>query len=140
MVPASPCSLERNTSNDFTQRLENRILDYNSSENHAKRWLLEIISLFFSAMCMAAIIGVLLFLKDERLPKWPLGLTLNAYVSIFSKAAGAALLLPTTEALGQLKWDWFQQGSKNIVDFEIFDDASRGPWGSFMLLFRIKGR
>jgi hypothetical protein len=88
---------------------------------------------------MGAIVGVLIFLRDEKLPKWPLGLTLNSYISILSKIAGAALLLPTTEALGQLKWGWFQKPRK-MVDFEIFDEASRGPWGSLMLILRSKGR
>ena len=27
-----------------------------------------------------------------------------------------------------------------MIDFEIFDKASRGAWGSFLLLFRTKGR
>jgi hypothetical protein len=30
--------------------------------------------------------------------------------------------------------------SKEIWDFEIFDKASRGAWGSVLLLFRTKGR
>jgi hypothetical protein len=88
---------------------------------------------------MGAIIGILIYLKDERLPKWPLGLTLNAYISLLSKIASAALLFPTSEALGQLKWSWFQSNSKKMWDFEIFDNASRGPWGSILLLIRTKG-
>ncbi len=27
-----------------------------------------------------------------------------------------------------------------MIDFEIFDKASRGAWGSFLLLFRTKGK
>jgi hypothetical protein len=54
--------------------------------------------------------------------------------------AGAALILPVSEALGQLKWSWFQQNSKQMWDFEIFDNASRGPWGSLLLLLRTKGK
>lgn len=34
-------------------------------------------------------------------------------------------LLPTTEALGQLKWHWFQQENQ-LIDFEVIDAASRG--------------
>jgi hypothetical protein len=53
----------------------------------------------------------------------------------------AALILPISEAIGQLKWTWFQgDTSKEMIDFEIFDKASRGAWGSFLLLFRTKGR
>jgi len=83
-------------------------------------------------------IVILLVLRDQPLRKWPLGLTLN---TILSKVASAALILPISEAIGQLKWSWFRgKTSRNALDFEIFDKASRGAWGSFLLLFRTKGR
>jgi hypothetical protein len=97
-----------------------------------------------SAICMGAIIAVLVVLRDQPLAKWPftsMGLTLNAFVSILSRIAGAALLLPVAEALGQLKWSWFIKGdSKKMWDFEMFDNASRGPWGSLLLLIHTKGK
>ena len=42
-------------------------------------------------------------------------------------------------AISQLKWRWFSR-SRPIIDFEGFDLASRGPWGSFLLLFQLKSR
>ncbi|KAF2183985.1 hypothetical protein K469DRAFT_204504 [Zopfia rhizophila CBS 207.26] len=129
---------EDESSPNIAQRIEKRLWQYNSSRNVAAQWLLEIISWVISAICMSAIIGVLSYLKDERLPKWPLNLTLNAYIAILSKVASAALVLPISEALGQLKWSWFQGDSKKMWDFEIFDNASRGPWGSFLLLIHTK--
>ncbi|KAI8935466.1 hypothetical protein NX059_008036 [Plenodomus lindquistii] len=129
---------------NIAERIEKRLYQYSISGNVLKRWLLEIISWIFSAICMGAVIGVLLYLKDDPLAKWPLaektGVTLNAYISILSKMAGASLILPVSEALGQLKWSWFQQNSKQMWDFEIFDNASRGPWGSILLLIRTKGK
>ncbi|KAI4698435.1 hypothetical protein J4E81_005658 [Alternaria sp. BMP 2799] len=129
---------------NIAQRIEETLWRYSASGNILKRWLLEVLSWLFSAICMAAVIGVLARLKDEPLTKWVLaektGLTLNAYISILSKMAGAALILPVSEALGQLKWSWFLEHSKQMWDFEIFDNASRGPWGSLLLLIRTKGR
>jgi hypothetical protein len=129
---------------NIAQRIEETLWRYSASGNILKRWLLEVISWLFSAVCMAAVVGVLIKLKDEPLTKWALaektGLTLNAYISILSKMAGAALILPVSEALGQLKWSWFLEHSKQMWDFEIFDNASRGPWGSLLLLIRTKGR
>ncbi|CAN9248959.1 unnamed protein product [Alternaria alternata] len=129
---------------NIAQRIEETLWRYSASGNILKRWLLEVLSWLFSAICMAAVIGVLARLKDEPLSKWVLaektGLTLNAYISILSKMAGAALILPVSEALGQLKWSWFLEHSKQMWDFEIFDNASRGPWGSLLLLIRTKGR
>jgi hypothetical protein len=129
-----------NSAPNIAQRIEKRIWQYNFSANVVERWLVEIVSWIISAICMAAIIGVLIFLKDKKLKTGPLGLTLNTYIAVLSKIASAALLLPTSEALGQLKWSWFQGGSKKMWDFEIFDNASRGPWGSILLLIRTKGR
>jgi hypothetical protein len=56
------------------------------------------------------------------------------------KISSAALIVPTTEALVQLKWDWFHGISQAMWDFEIFDKATRGPWGALLLLYRTKGR
>ena len=131
---------EKEDPDNFAQRIEKRFWRYNSSRNVVKRWLLEIISWFISAVCMGAILVLLFVYKDKRQPGRLLGLTLNAYVAVLSKIASAALLLPTSEALGQLKWSWFQKGAKKMWDFEIFDNASRGPWGSVLLLIRTKGR
>ncbi|PVH93593.1 hypothetical protein DM02DRAFT_220969 [Periconia macrospinosa] len=137
----SPQDPERgNRDSNIAQRIEEKIWRYNLSGNVAKRWLLEIISWLISAICMGAIIGVLIAFRNKPLPKLPYGLTLNAYIAIMSKISGAALLLPVSEALGQLKWSWFQADSKKMWDFEIFDNASRGPWGSFLLLVRTKGK
>ncbi|KAF2191766.1 hypothetical protein K469DRAFT_555327 [Zopfia rhizophila CBS 207.26] len=139
-ISHSPNNEKNRASANIAQRIEKRLWEYNSSKNVVARWLLEIISWLISAICMGAIVGVLLFLKDKRLPTWPLGLTLNAYIAILSRIASAALVLPVSEALGQLKWSWFKGDSKKMWDFEIFDNASRGPWGAFLLLIRTKCR
>ncbi|KAF1936729.1 hypothetical protein EJ02DRAFT_506389 [Clathrospora elynae] len=139
-----PANEKSDPSANIAQRIEETLWRYSASGNILKRWLLELVSWLFSAVCMAAIIGVLIKLKDEPLNKWTLaeqtGLTLNTYISILSKMAGAALILPVSEALGQLKWSWFLEHSKQMWDFEIFDNASRGPWGSLLLLIRTKMR
>ncbi|KAF2878015.1 hypothetical protein BDV95DRAFT_479049 [Massariosphaeria phaeospora] len=135
----SPLYREKESSPNIAQRIEKKLWRYSASGNVIERWLLEIISWITSAICMGAIIGMLLFFKDKRPPRW-LGFTLNAYIAILSKIASAALLVPISEALGQLKWSWFREGSKKMWDFEIFDNASRGPWGAFLLLVRTKGR
>lgn len=134
--------LGRQGTTNFAQRIEKKMWTYSTSQNVYKRWLLEIISWSVSAACMAGIVIMLIIYKNKHIPtNWPLGLTLNAYISNLSKIASAALLLPVSEALGQLKWSWFQGGdSKKMWDFEIFDNASRGPWGSLLLLVRTRGR
>ncbi|ORY13276.1 hypothetical protein BCR34DRAFT_481322, partial [Clohesyomyces aquaticus] len=53
--------------------------------------------------------------------------------SVFSAVAKAALILPVSEAIGQLKWMCFRDESR-LWGFLAFDGASRGPWGSLILL------
>lgn len=67
-------------------------------------WLLEILSWSFSAICMGGIVVVLLSYDGYRTPDWPMGMTINGFISVLSNFAKSALLLSTAEALGQLKW------------------------------------
>ncbi|KAH9864229.1 hypothetical protein J1614_010163 [Plenodomus biglobosus] len=132
------------TTTNIAQRIEQKLWSWNDSGNIMEQWMLEIISWLISAICMSAIIAVLVVLRDKPTSKWPfdgLGLTLNTFVSVLSRIAGAALLLPVAEALGQLKWSWFIKGnSKKMWDFEMFDNASRGPWGALLLLIHTRGK
>ncbi|KAE9993002.1 hypothetical protein EG327_006971 [Venturia inaequalis] len=102
-------------------------------------WLLEIVSWLFSAACMMVIAVVLSRYDGKPLPKWSIDISMNAFISIFSGFAKSALLLPTAEALGQLKWDWFRKGERSMLDFEVMDGASRGALGSAVLLAKNKG-
>lgn len=122
---------------DFTQRIERRFAEYNASGSVLKRWLLEIVCWAISASSLGAIIGIYVHISDKRLADCD---TLLTFANILGKIASAALIVPTTEALGQLKWNWFNGNSHAMWDFEIFDKATRGPWGAAMLLYRTKGR
>lgn len=97
---------------------------------------MEIISWIFGTMCIAVVVGVLLMYDDHELPQWPLGITIGGFLAVFSACAKAGLLLPTAECLGQLKWNWFKSQPRSMIDFEILDTASRGPWGSVILMLR----
>lgn len=130
-------SQEKPPSLDFTQRIERKFAEYNASENVLKRWLFEIACWLISAASIGAIIGIYARIENERLADWGTLLTL---ANVLGKVSSAALIVPTTEALGQFKWNWFHDSSKAMWDFEIFDKATRGPWGAAMLLFRTKGR
>ena len=96
-------------------------------------WWWELLSWLVSTICVGAIVIVLVLYSGQLLPHWPLGITLSAYISVLAGLAKAALMLPVAEAIGQLKWVWFRRKSK-LLDFFTFDSASRGPWGSLMLL------
>ncbi|KAF2036627.1 hypothetical protein EK21DRAFT_105939 [Setomelanomma holmii] len=88
-----------------------------------------------SALCMTAVVTIYFHVQNRPFQNN----NLLTYADTFGKVASAALIVPTSEALGQLKWNWFYN-SRAVLDFEIFDKASRGPWGAIMLLFRKRGR
>jgi hypothetical protein len=45
------------------------------------------------------------------------------------------MMMLIASCISQLKWQYFQHHSHRLNYFQIFDDASRGLWGSFTLLF-----
>ncbi|KAF2652311.1 hypothetical protein K491DRAFT_664029 [Lophiostoma macrostomum CBS 122681] len=103
-------------------------------------WWWELFSWLVSFLCVSAIVGVLLLYSGKKQPDFIIpGITINAFISVFAAVAKAALILPVSEAIGQLKWIWFQNDA-NLWDIDLFDGASRGPWGSMMLLLKSKCR
>ena len=101
-------------------------------------WTLEILSWFSAASALSMIVLSLGLLHDKPLPQWPSGITVNSLVSVLSQIGQWGLMGSVAKALGQLKWLWFTRPKKPLMDFVVFDEASKGPWGSLLLL--IKGR
>ncbi|CAI0648537.1 unnamed protein product [Colletotrichum noveboracense] len=101
-------------------------------------WLAEIIWCFVSIGSVVALVVVLNVFDDEQLPQWPLGLTLNTLVAFLATLARAAFVIPVSESLSQLKWIWFRH-PRMLKDFQDFDAASRGVWGSLLLLKTTRG-
>jgi hypothetical protein len=68
-----------------------------------------------------------------------MGVTVNTFVAFFATFAKAAFMLPLGEAISQWKWNWYSD-DRQLSDFQLFDSASRGAWGSILLLLRLKHR
>ena len=103
-------------------------------------WWWELFSWLVAFSSVCAIVAVLALYDGKKQPQFIIpGITLNAYISVFAAIAKAALILPVSEAIGQLKWMWFWKEAK-LWDFHTFDSASRGPWGSLILLTTTKCR
>ncbi|KAF2036626.1 hypothetical protein EK21DRAFT_95870 [Setomelanomma holmii] len=119
---SAPESLAGNkTTLDITQRVEKKLAEFNTSQNVFKRWLFELASWLISAICMGAIVGIYIGLRNRPISQTVQLLTLT---NILGKVASATLIVPISEAIGQLKWNWFHE-SKAMWDFEIFNKASR---------------
>lgn len=100
-------------------------------------WKFEVISVATSVAALVAISGILLAYDDKPMSHWHVFVRPNTVVSILSTLAKSSMLTVIAQGLGQLKWDHFQRRPRLLMDFELFDDASKGPLGSTLLLFRM---
>ncbi|KAE8551387.1 hypothetical protein EYB25_005272 [Talaromyces marneffei] len=103
-------------------------------------WSLEYISCFISATAFVSIVVVLHQFDQHKIPSWPLGITLNNLLAFLTAIGQSTFVFPVVQGLSQMKWTWFMGKNRPLEDFERFDNASRGAWGSIMLLFSTKGR
>lgn len=102
-------------------------------------WLFEICFITLSLGCIAVVVTVLRVFDRKPQPDFPSGITLNAIVSTLGTASKAALIFVVTASLSQLKWGWYHD-RQSLNDIQCFDDASRGPLGSLLLLTEIPAR
>jgi hypothetical protein len=102
-------------------------------------WWKEICWSLVSIACVPALIGMLRRYDQQPLPAWPHGITLNTAVAFISTLCRTAFVLPVVESLSQLKWNWFRS-PRPLHDFKVFDEASRGPFGSLKLLATTRAR
>ncbi|KAF4556816.1 Hypothetical protein D9617_1g086980 [Elsinoe fawcettii] len=107
-----------------------------------KWWLWEVSGLLVAFGCYIAIVVILAQTDDTLVSDWSSTVfTLNSLIALLSTIMRTALMVPVASAIGQQKWLWFQkrpgqiQGRK-LIDMELIDSASRGPWGSIVLLVK----
>ncbi|KAK1720343.1 uncharacterized protein BDZ83DRAFT_630804 [Colletotrichum acutatum] len=100
-------------------------------------WAWEVFYIFLSISSFFLIVAVLCSYDQQPLPDWPLHITLNTFLAFFTTLAKAAFMLPVSVAISQTQWSWFLK-DRPLHDLQLFDQASRGPWGSVMLLKRIR--
>ncbi|KAK5655129.1 hypothetical protein OQA88_6028 [Cercophora sp. LCS_1] len=100
-----------------------------------RRWLWEFASLAVSTLAMMVIIIILIKVDGTALSDWTFPVQPNSMVSVFMTISKSALLVPIAECISQSKWLQFRQAPRPLAALDDFDEASRGPWGSFMLLF-----
>ena len=118
---------------------------YNVYEKYVQNWwLTEILALMIGVGCIIALCALLP--KYDQQPAsqsnefFGVNITLNTLVSILSSLGRAALLFSVAECVSQLKWMWYLKHDRPLADLDIFDGASRGPWGGLKLLWRVNIR
>jgi hypothetical protein len=100
-------------------------------------WLWELIGIATSLLCIFGIVVALRVFENKPVPALPSGITFNALISVLATLSKASMLVAVAACISQLKWHWFGQ-TRKMRDFEIFDQASRGPWGALQLIARTR--
>jgi hypothetical protein len=105
-------------------------------------WAVELVAWVVSVLSIVGVVIILLLYNNRILGHWPLPISLNTLISVLSQLGQTALIIPIAACIGQLKWLWFIQpkSPRTLADFEAFDDASRGPWASLLLIWRTHAR
>ena len=135
--PESGLLVEEGAQNHQTPRVESkhqRRLRWFMSDS----WMLECLAMIVSILALISI-GVMLGLYNGKpLSAWSHTISLNTALSTLATVMKGFMMIPIGSCLSQLKWHWYSKKKRALHDFGIFDQASRGPWGSMMLLIRLK--
>ncbi|KAJ5501532.1 hypothetical protein N7453_006349 [Penicillium expansum] len=138
---------------DLDQQIPNSKLDLNEEAKDPKSpqkdstsvwqdtWRLEFLAIFFSIACFIAICVLLKVYDQKTRPTLSYDISLNTIVSVLATACKSALVFSVGEAIGQLKWVWYQGvRTRPLLGMQLFDNASRGPLGSLKIIFSHCGK
>ncbi|KAL9615217.1 MAG: hypothetical protein Q9167_000311 [Letrouitia subvulpina] len=126
-------------------------LDGNQQHNFYDRaftdgWGWEISAWVLATVSLVALVIVFAVFSNRSFRQWGSGITPNTVVSILSQIGQTAILAPVTACICQSTWLWLHAKSRateipdqdqrfpQLIDMQIYDDGSRGPLGSLLLL------
>lgn len=97
-------------------------------------WWWEIGAAVLSITSLVLLLVLLSQSNGRRLQSWNLPIQPNSLIAVLTTVAKTSMMVPVASCLSQLKWRHFISQPRPLDQFQVMDDASRGPWGSFMLL------
>lgn len=104
----------------------------------AGSWVWEIGGSILSVICVALLMGFLAYVNGMAYASWQYTISPNAVVSVITAFAKAAMLIPVSSCLGQLKWrQGRHQKPMRLYHFYVLDQASRGPYGALEVFWTI---
>ena len=83
-------------------------------------WAWETVAVILSLVIRGVTVLKLILIDNKKLLDWPLGITPNTLIFTISK------------------WVEFSSRGRLRKDIGPFDEVSCGPWGSLLLIWRIK--
>lgn len=124
--PITKCETSGNKGSPNVSVKERRILS-------SWWWWWEIGAALVNITCMCLLVATLLSIEDKPLSYWRLKISPNSVIAVLTTVAKTSLLVPVAESISQLKWMHFDHPNP-LSDLQMFDDASRGPWGAWTFL------
>ncbi|TRX93176.1 hypothetical protein FHL15_006044 [Xylaria flabelliformis] len=100
-------------------------------------WWWEIIAVTICIASTAGLVALLKSIDNTPLRQWNLLIQPNSAVASLTTINKVALLVPAASCISQLKWNHFAGASRKLADLQLFDAASRGPWGSLVFLLQV---
>ncbi|KAK1832975.1 hypothetical protein QBC39DRAFT_347306 [Podospora conica] len=96
-------------------------------------WKWETLALVVACCAIASMVAVLVHFDGRRNPEWPVAINLTTIVAVTVTVFKAALLAAMAEIISHTKWLWFRKRHE-VMDFQRFDEASRGSLGAMKFL------
>ncbi|KAK3347033.1 hypothetical protein B0T25DRAFT_460941 [Lasiosphaeria hispida] len=103
-------------------------------------WWWEIAASALSILCMILLLVLLLKINGISLEAWSQPIQPSSLIAVLTTVAKTSMMVPVAACISQLKWRHFQQKTDKLQSLQLFDDASRGPWGSTAMLFTFRRR
>ena len=135
-------SPNRNSSQNSTRPSRTGVL------SNFRWWMPELFASLLSMISFVSLVFILRNYHGRALNQidLPRSISLNGLVALLSTVNRVALMVPVGSAMSQEAWLWFSNIRRRPVcrarlcDLESSDAASRGAWGSLLLLFRVETR
>ncbi|KAK8120038.1 uncharacterized protein PG998_004664 [Apiospora kogelbergensis] len=104
------------------------------SKSYLWQWNLELLMCFIIFSVPFVALGTMLPYQKKPLPQWPLSVSINSLISIYSTFLKAAIGVVLSSGLAQLQWTWFRS-RRPLRDVVRYDEATRGPWGALQIVW-----
>ncbi|KAL8666618.1 MAG: hypothetical protein Q9168_007445 [Polycauliona sp. 1 TL-2023] len=107
-------------------------------------WIWELVTWLIATVSLGILVIVFLVYHDKPLRQWKAGITPATTVAILSQVGQTSILAPVTACICQSMWLFLEKASQSntrghqpkLITMQTYDDASRGPLSSLLLLWR----
>ncbi|PQK16784.1 hypothetical protein BB8028_0006g11030 [Beauveria bassiana] len=99
-------------------------------------WKWESFLLIVSLVLFIASLVLLREYENKALSHWKAPISINAVIAIITTIFKGSLLMPISNGISQLKWLSFSKEPQDMITMDVYDQASRGAWGSLLYIFK----